>query len=896
MNHSTASAPQASRGLPRSETDTRLHGYWLVLVRLVCLTLSVLTVGLFVADIPSYLAKLHLLCTGAAELACQGGGQLTPGDVQRLHELGLSLDFYATYTIVMTSIFALGYWLVAAFLFWRKSDDRLALLAALSLALFPMVFNTPLINALPSPWLFLIQCIRFLGTQSLGLFIYLFPSGHFVPRWMRWVFVATLLYWGLNTFFPFAAFNPFSFFTLLGSLILLGPIGTIVVVQIFRYRRVSSPAQRQQTKWVVYGISMGWGGYMVIFTLSLVFPSLFSIGTLGGLIEGPLVYGFMLLVPLSIGLAIVRSRLWEIDLIINRTLVYGILSVCVVGVYVLVVGTLGALIGTNGNLVISLVATGLVAVLFHPVRAWVQRGVNRLLYGQRDEPYSVITRLSQRLEGTLAPDAVLSTIVETVAQALKLPYVAILLKQEDTFRLSASAGALVGEPLVLPLVYQQDAIGQMHLAPRTPGEAFTPADRRLLEELARQAGLAGHALQLSANLQRSYEQLEQRVAERTRELSSLLEISHTVASTLELKPLLGLILEQLKLVIDYTGASIFTVEGEELVFLDHRNPVSHEHLVPLRFPVKHLGLLWEALRARESIIVPDLREETPLAQVVRVAMGELRETTLQEVHAWMAVPLILRDQVSGMLVLASSQAQAFTERQAMLTLAIANQAAIAIENARLYAQAQALAALEERQKLARELHDSVSQALYGIALGAHTARTLLERDPRLVADPLEYILSLAKAGLAEMRALIFELRPESLETEGLVAALIKQAAALQARHEVPVETDLCDEPDLPLKIKQELYRIAQEALHNTVKHAGASQVKVRLGRTAEAIMLEIRDNGRGFDSANSFPGHLGLLSMQERLKNLAGVLSIESTPGQGTTIRARVPAPQVIQT
>jgi signal transduction histidine kinase len=140
------------------------------------------------------------------------------------------------------------------------------------------------------------------------------------------------------------------------------------------------------------------------------------------------------------------------------------------------------------------------------------------------------------------------------------------------------------------------------------------------------------------------------------------------------------------------------------------------------------------------------------------------------------------------------------------------------------------------------------------------------------------------------------LRPESLETEGLVSAIIKQAAALQARHDVPVETDMCDEPDLPLKAKQELYRVAQEALHNTIKHAGASQVKVRLGRTAEVIILEIRDNGRGFDPLGSFPGHLGLLSMQERVKDLGGVLSIESTPGQGTTIRARVPAREVIHT
>jgi signal transduction histidine kinase len=277
-------------------------------------------------------------------------------------------------------------------------------------------------------------------------------------------------------------------------------------------------------------------------------------------------------------------------------------------------------------------------------------------------------------------------------------------------------------------------------------------------------------------------------------------------------------------------------------------------------------------------------------------MGELRETTFQDVQAWMAVPLMLRDQVSGMLVLTSSQEQAFTERHATLALAIANQAAIAIENARLYAQAQELAAVEERQKLARELHDSVSQALYGIALGLHTARLQLDRDPGELPESLDYLLSLAEAALAEMRALIFELRPESLETEGLAAALLKQAAALQARHEVPVETDLCDEPSLSLKVKQELYRVAQEALHNTIKHADASRVNVRLGRTAEAIILEIRDNGRGFDSAGSFPGHLGLLSMQERVEQLAGVLSIESTPGEGTTIRARVPAHEVIQT
>ncbi len=333
--------------------------------------------------------------------------------------------------------------------------------------------------------------------------------------------------------------------------------------------------------------------------------------------------------------------------------------------------------------------------------------------------------------------------------------------------------------------------------------------------------------------------LEQRVEDRTRELSSLLEISHTVASTLQLKPLLGLILDQLKTVVDYTGSAILTVEGEDLVFLDNRGPVPEAQLMQLRFPLKNLGLIWETITSRESIIMQDIRNNTPLERAFRVAIGDLRKTTFHHIRACMIIPLTLKEQAIGMLVLLSSEKQAFMPHHATLALAIANQAAIAIENARLYEQAQQLAALEERQRLARELHDSVSQALYGIALGAHTARTLLDRDPAQVAEPLDYVLSLAEAGLAEMRALIFELRPESLEIEGLVSALTKQGAALHARHDITVQTDLSAEPALPLKVKQELYRIAQEALHNTVKHAHASEVELRLCQTSEAVILEV---------------------------------------------------------
>ena len=863
----------------RSGADMRLQGRWLLLARVAWMAIALLTLSLFVISIPSYFAFLKVLCVGTS--ACSG--HITPAYLHALHAQGLSLNFFATYQIALVVVFAVVYAALGALIFWRRSEDRMALFASLALVTFPAAFNDNVLATLPAVWRLPSQFVVFLGNIALFLFLYLFPTGRFVPRWTRWLWGVVILFWVANGLFSFLRSS------LPAGIVFLGFVGSILVAQMYRYRRISTPDQRQQTKWVVFGLSIGLGGFLLINIVSVFFPSLLPRGPLADLILSTALSLLLLLIPLSICVAILRSRLFDIDLIINRTLVYGALSVSIVGLYVLVVGYLGTLFGTSGNLLISLVATGLVAVLFQPLRAFLQRGVNRLLYGQRDEPYAVITRMSQRLETTLAPDATLSAIVDVVAQALKLPYVAILLRQEETFTLAARAGTLVGEPLILPLVYQAETMGQLHLTPRAPGEALASADRRLLDELARQAGLVAHAVQLTANLQRSHEQLEQRVEERTRELSSLLEISRTVASTLQLQPLLGLILDQLKTVVDYTGAVLATVEGEELVTLDFRSQIADglQHHQRVHFTL--LGPLGEMLKAHEPLLIPDAREETLLAQSFREATGLLEETALDTICAVLLVPLTLKEQMNGLLVLTSSEPGAFTAHHAALVQVFANQASSAIANARLYAQVQELAALEERQRLARELHDSVSQALYGIALGLHTARIQLERDPEDLPESLDYLLSLADAALDEMRALIFELRPESLEIEGLVFALSKQAAALQARHGLRTQTKLCEEPELPLSVKQDLYRLAQEALHNTVKHARARQVDVYLSQMSEGVLLEIRDDGVGFDPSGTFPGHLGLHSMRERVSGLGGTLQIESGPGQGTYLRAIVP-------
>jgi PAS domain S-box-containing protein len=296
----------------------------------------------------------------------------------------------------------------------------------------------------------------------------------------------------------------------------------------------------------------------------------------------------------------------------------------------------------------------------------------------------------------------------------------------------------------------------------------------------------------------------------------------------------------------------------------------------------------EAFRTLKPMLVRDVRREALKQPLGSSVYGYLREASWDTIYC---VPLVSRDMALGALNLYYRAGHEPSEDETVFLGAVADQTAVAVENASLFAAAQGKAALEERQRLARELHDSVSQALYGIGLGSRTARALLDREgpPERVAEWLEYVLSLAEAGLTEMRALIFELRPESLETEGLVAALKQQAAALGARHEIPVHATLGEEPDLPLETKEALYRIAQEALHNTVKHARASRAELKLECDEQSIALEVSDDGAGFDPGGDFSGHLGLKSMRERAARLGGTLQVESAPGEGASIRVRIP-------
>jgi signal transduction histidine kinase len=415
----------------------------------------------------------------------------------------------------------------------------------------------------------------------------------------------------------------------------------------------------------------------------------------------------LLLVPVFTYVAILRYNLYDIDVVINRTLVYGSLSACVVGIYVLAVVALGARFQAQGNVAVSLSATALVAVLFQPLRGRLQRSVNRLMYGERDDPYAVISRLGRRLEETLAPDTVLPTVVETIAQALKLPYTAILLQNGEDFRTAAAYGSPRGEPETLPLVYQREEIGCLVLSPRAPGEGFSEADRSLLEDLARQAEVAVHAVRLTTDLQHSRERL--------------------------------------------------------------------------------------------------------------VATRE-----------------------------------------------------------------------EERRRLRRDLHDGLGAQLAGLNVQAGTLRRLIPSDPDAADELVVELRDELRSAIADIRRLVYDLRPPALDDLGLVEALRQLAERYGSRDEplrVVVEAPE-DLPNLPAAVEVAVYRITQEALTNVARHARARTCVVRL-TVNDDVTLEIVDDGVGIPVERS--EGVGLSSMHERAAELGGSCIIDSTREGGTRVLARLP-------
>jgi signal transduction histidine kinase len=424
--------------------------------------------------------------------------------------------------------------------------------------------------------------------------------------------------------------------------------------------------------------------------------------------------------------------------------------------------------------------------------------------------------------------------------------------------------------VTVPLQTRQGALGTITMYNKQDLPGFTERDADLAMLFAQHAAVAIENAGLYTE-----------VRARLDEVVGLQRLGATLLQEHDFDRVLHSVCEQLQLLTGAERAVLALLEedGRSFVLRSAVGP-GVSALVGANVPVDG-SFAAEAIRTNSPVRSDDLQNDP----------RGLRPSLLpDDAHSLLTVPMRTRQRVLGVITLVNKlDAPGFTNRDTAVATLFAQQAAVAIENAMLYEEGRGIAALEERQRLARELHDSVSQALYGVALNASAADELFESAPDRARGLLRDVLRLADAGLAELRALIFELRPESLEREGLVGALEKQAAAVQARHGVHVRLEVQREPDLSQPVKEALYRVAQEALHNAARHARAQTLNVALELADHEVRLVVADDGRGFDPHGEFPGHLGLQSMRERTAGAGGTLDIESAPGAGTRLSARIP-------
>jgi two-component system nitrate/nitrite sensor histidine kinase NarX len=351
-----------------------------------------------------------------------------------------------------------------------------------------------------------------------------------------------------------------------------------------------------------------------------------------------------------------------------------------------------------------------------------------------------------------------------------------------------------------------------------------------------------------------------------------------------LEPLLDLILDQLKSVVGYDAASIMILDHDILKILAYRGPILREDALQIKFSIHTARANHEVIQGREPVIIEDIRGESALARAIREAAGDELETTYSYLRCWMGVPLIVKDQVVGMLTIDHQQPGYYASSHAELAMAFANQAAVAIENARLYEQAEHAAAAQERNRLARDLHDAVSQTLFSASLIADVLPKLWDRNPEAGKHKLEELSQLTRGALSEMRTLLLELRPATLVDTELSDLLRHLTTAFTGRARVPAELRVDGHVDPPPNVKEVFYRVAQEALNNISKHAEASRVAVYLQQDEEQVQLEVRDNGRGFDPQDISSESLGLGIMRERVEAIGAQMEIQTQVGAGTHI------------
>ena len=409
-----------------SAAPVRLRGRWLVVIRVVCIVVALVALVIWVFGLPLRYAQLGAVCT-VAPANC-GDQQITPSIYHLFKDAGVPLSFYAAYFGTVEVLYALTYLVMGALLLLRRSDTRIGLLTAVLLITYAVaqtdgdvVATAVRTLAVPAN---LLDPFSFI---CLALFLYLFPDGRFVPRWAPWVLAVWIPLFLVVAFVSFNDIVP----------VLFGFLFFSLGIQIYRYRRVSSPLQRQQTKWVIFGLLLGVLGAGTV----IVIGSLFRLGSafgLWGLFTGnTLIYLFSSCIPLSIGLAILRSRLWDIDTLINRTLVYGSLTALLASLYAGLIIGLQHLTGiiaapAASNPVILVVSTLAIAALVQPLRTWLQALIDRAFYRRKYDGEKTLAAFGASLGQEVDLEQIRAHMLAVVIQTMQPDHVSLWLRPRET--------------------------------------------------------------------------------------------------------------------------------------------------------------------------------------------------------------------------------------------------------------------------------------------------------------------------------------------------------------------------------------------------------------------------------------------------------------------------------
>jgi hypothetical protein len=435
MNHIDAPAETAQQAVTPPVTDTRLHGRWLLLARFAWAALVGFGLVFFLVSLPLYFAHYQTICTATA---C-ASGQLTPASAKTLQGLGFSATGYATLILLLTVVTALVSVVVALVIILRQSDNWMGLLVAFMLVMESVgpTTDASVLTAAFGPVLAeaLNRFFNFLSSVSLVLVFYLFPNGRFVPRWTRWLMVAFLVIGVLILFLP--STPPVGPLYVLGSALWLSFLISLGVAQVYRYRRVSTPVERQQTKWVVYSLAWGLMIGLGLILPTFIFPSLMQSDSLYNLVSNFLLsWGFSLLLVLSFGIAILRYRLWDIDILINRTLVYGTLTVILTAVYVgLVIGLQALLRGiiNQGSGVAIVLSTLAIAALFQSLRRRIQRIIDRRFYRSKYDAAKTVAAFSATLRNEVDLDQLREHLLDVVQETMQPAHVSLWLRPPQRY-------------------------------------------------------------------------------------------------------------------------------------------------------------------------------------------------------------------------------------------------------------------------------------------------------------------------------------------------------------------------------------------------------------------------------------------------------------------------------